>query len=171
MKRIWILIAVVALFGCGLFLHAMKASAERGDEKAGGFGGFMHSEHRGMFGDLKPTKDQEEKLMRIKMDQEGKMLPLKLEVEKKRIELAELIIKPNPDRAAINGKLQEILSLEGQKQASMIDVYFQMSGVLNPDQKQAFSRMIVRKLMSHGFEGGISGGGGDRESGRDGCHH
>ncbi len=117
----------------------------------GGSLGTMFNPEEG-FGALRPTKEQQEKLTPIVTKLEDKMLALKVDEVETRVEISEILLKPNADKAALSNKLQEMLKLKGQEQQEMLNTYFEVQNLLTPTQKRAFSHFVVRKLLSHGLD-------------------
>lgn len=161
MKRYWIFIlaALIAVGAVGIY-----ACREGGFDRGGrgmmmGHGAFgwmgpgekMFSHKQSFFGGLHLSKEQHGKLMQIISGMEDKMLPLKLEEQKKRIELSELLLNSNPDKQTLSGKLGEMLKLKGEEQAAMLNAFYEINGILRPDQQRTFSHFIARKIAGHGF--------------------
>lgn len=151
MKSTTAIVAVILAFLVGIVVYAQTTGTwiHRHDTHGPsmGFGhGFL------MMQGLKPTEAQMDQIRKIALGTGNATLPIKLEEEKQKIELAQILLQPNADRAKISSKLQEILDLEKKKQEQMVDAYFQIMKILNPEQQAVFTRMVVTRItdMGHG---------------------
>jgi Spy/CpxP family protein refolding chaperone len=111
------------------------------------------------------TPEQAQKIHTQTSDFRITQIRNRADLQVKRLELADMISSDNPDRAAIDKKLQEIsvVRLAGEKSA--IDFRLDMRTALTPDQQQKLQQMrqdfIHRDGFGHRGPGGPGGPGGD----------
>ena len=72
--------------------------------------------------------------------------------------LADLMVGPEPDREAIEKQLTEIAAARQQLDRRVVEHFLNAREFLDPDQQEAFNRMI-RRAFSHGGPGGRGLGG------------
>jgi Spy/CpxP family protein refolding chaperone len=78
------------------------------------------------------------------------------DVQVKRIELRDLLTADNPDRAAINSKLEEISAVRLASAKARVDYFFSMKDALTPEQRQKLKDMFSNRFREHG-PGGFGG--------------
>lgn len=133
MKK-WLLLIFAAVFLVGsFFAYAETQGAGKHDWR-----------HHNM---LNLTADQQKRMKTVMKQAGNDLYANKLETKKKEIELAQLLITGNPDRAAVDQKLQEILALKGQKQQTLENAYFNILAFLTPDQRVKFSKFAAEHFL------------------------
>jgi Spy/CpxP family protein refolding chaperone len=85
------------------------------------------------------------------------------DLQVKRIDLRDLLAAQNPDRAAIDSKLQEISASQLALEKSAVDFRLNMRDAITPEQRQK-----IRQLMSERRRGGGAGHFGPRGAGHRG---
>jgi len=79
------------------------------------------------------------------------------DVQVKRIELRDLLTADNPDRAAIDSKLEEISAVRLAAAKARVDFALSMKDALTPEQRQKLKDMFSNRFREHG-PGGFDGG-------------
>ncbi len=69
--------------------------------------------------------------------------PIKAEIKRKKIELAVLATEDRADAKAIKEKIDEILSLKGQKMQKRFAHIVEMRGILSAEQRLSYDMLIV----------------------------
>lgn len=153
----------------------------------GGRGGWGHDGRRGMRGGrdrefmlarmvnnpdfrnkLGITADQAAKIRQQTTDFRKSQIRGRADLEVKRLELRDLLAADNPDRSAIDQKLQEISSARLAQEKSSIDYRLAMRSALTPEQRQKLQQMRDQ-FRQRGRDGGRRGpdGQGSRRRGGD----
>ena len=101
--------------------------------------------------DLNLTEQQQSRLREMGVEQQKKAIRLHADIQTKEIELHELLRAANPDRAAINAKIDEIGVLKAQTEKDSIAQRLAFEQLLTPEQKQ--------KLRQPRERGPVPGGG------------
>jgi Spy/CpxP family protein refolding chaperone len=101
------------------------------------------------------TPDQAAKIRQQTADFRKSQIRNRADLEVKRLELRELVQADNPDRNAIDRKLQEISAAQLTQSKSAIDFRLDMRSALTPEQRQKLQQM--REERGRGF-GGQHGG-------------
>jgi Spy/CpxP family protein refolding chaperone len=86
--------------------------------------------------DLNLTEQQRNKLREMGVEQQKKAIRLHADIQTKEIELHELLRAANPDRAAINAKIDEIGALKAQTEKDSVGQRLAFEQLLTPEQKQ-----------------------------------
>jgi Spy/CpxP family protein refolding chaperone len=78
------------------------------------------------------------------------------DVQVKRIELRDLLTADNPDRAAIDSKLEEISAVRLASAKARVDYFFSMKDTLTPEQRQKLKDIMMNHFggRGHGDFGG-----------------
>lgn len=137
-----------------------RARGSWGGGQDGGRGGWTHEGHRGMRGGhnrdfmlarlvnslefrekLGITTDQATKIRQQTTDFRKAEIRGRADLEVKRIELRDLLAAENPDRSAIDQKLQEISAARLTSEKSAIDYHLAMRSALTPEQRQKLDQM------------------------------
>lgn len=78
------------------------------------------------------------------------------DVQVKRIELRDLLTADNPDRAAIDSKLEEISAVRLAAAKARVDFALSMKDALTPEQRQKLKDIFSNRFREHG-PGGFGG--------------
>jgi Spy/CpxP family protein refolding chaperone len=97
-------------------------------------------------GQLHLSRDQQTKLEAIHHKYADRTRALKATIAAKRRELASQMSAEAPDRATVERQMQEIVTLEGQRQKLLTDEFFEVLGVLKPDQQKLFRARVVKQI-------------------------
>lgn len=95
------------------------------------------------------TADQTAKLHQQALDFQKSQIRDQADLQVKRIELNELLAASNPDRTAINAKLQEVSAAQMASEKAAIDNRLAMRDILTPAQRQQ-----LEQLRTNGFQQG-----------------
>jgi Spy/CpxP family protein refolding chaperone len=106
-------------------------------------------------GELKLTDEQKKDVEKIRLDMEKQQIAQKAKNETARVELRQLFKADNPDRSAIEKKLNEIATLEAQMHMIKIDSWFAVNKLLTPEQQKTWKKALEagpemrQKMMKH----------------------
>jgi Spy/CpxP family protein refolding chaperone len=149
MKRIlWFVAAAALMFA------ASGASAQEKCEKSDKLCGRMAMHGGPRMPGL--TEDQQKKAQALDLETEKAVLPLKAQLDVKTAELKALAVAENPDKGAIDKKIEEIGALRTQIMKKKILNKLAVRALLTPDQRVEFDRKALRggrELMECGEEG------------------
>lgn len=87
------------------------------------------------------TADQAAKIRQETADFQKAQIRNRADLQIKRLELRELLAADNPDRSAIDRKLQEIGAAQLTESKSSIDFRLDMRNALAPEQRQKLEQM------------------------------
>jgi Spy/CpxP family protein refolding chaperone len=113
--------------------------------------------HIGMSG---LTEDQQKKAESLDLEMEKAVLPLEAQMEVRQAELKGLAIADNPDKGAIDKKIEEIGALRTQIMKKRIQNKLAVRALLTPEQRIDFDQNILRK--DRGFMECCGNGPGDK---------
>jgi Spy/CpxP family protein refolding chaperone len=114
---------------------------------------------RGMLADeLNLSKDQMDKIKKIRNTARKQNIPIKGDIELKRIELKELMDTDSPDKEKIAAKLKEIEALKTQSAIIRVNGMIDFKNILTKDQREKLEKMRMghrgmggRKMMMRHF--------------------
>ena len=95
--------------------------------------------------DLNLTEQQQSRLREMGVEQQKKAIRLRADIQTKEIELHELLRVANPDRAAINAKIDEIGVLKAQTEKDSVAQRLAFEQLLTPEQKQKLRQPRERR--------------------------
>jgi len=72
------------------------------------------------------------------------------DLQVKRIELRDLLTADNPDRAAIDSKLEEISAVRLASSKSRVDYFLSLKDALTPEQRQKLKDMMAARFRGRG---------------------
>ncbi|MES2221361.1 MAG: Spy/CpxP family protein refolding chaperone [Acidobacteriota bacterium] len=136
----------------------------RGDRQfARGDWGRMHHQHEFMLARLANnptfrerigmTPEQAQKIRTETFDFRKAEIHNRAELQVKRLELRELMSVENPDRGAINSKLEEISAARLTHAKAAVNFHLDMRAALTPEQKQKLQEMR-KDFFQHRFGSG-----------------
>ncbi len=148
----------------------------RGDMRGGhGDWGRMHGHHEFMLARLANnptfrerigmTPEQAQKIRTETFDFRKAEIHNRADVQLKRLELRELMSAENPDRGAINSKLEEISAAKLTQAKAAVNFHLDMRAALTPEQKQKLQEMR-KDFFEHRFGPGGPGNGPGPQSGQ-----
>ncbi len=97
------------------------------------------------------TPEQASKIRTQTFDFRKTEIRNRADLQIKRLELRNLLSATNPDRSAINNKLQEISAVRLAQAKSAIDFHLDMRAALTPDQQQKLQQMRRDFFHHRGF--------------------
>ena len=113
----------------------------------GGEAGFLNNP--AMRQRLGITADQTAKIHQQELEFQKSQIRDRADLQVKRIELNELLAVDNPDRTAINAKLQEVSAAQMASEKAAIDNRLALRDVLTPAQRQQ-----LQQVRTNGFQQG-----------------
>jgi Spy/CpxP family protein refolding chaperone len=116
-----------------------------------GFGGGGFLNNPAMRQRLGITSDQAAKIHQQDLDFQKSQIRNRADLDVKRIELNELLAADNPDRSAINAKLQEVSAAQMASEKAGIDNRLALRDVLTPAQ-----RTQLQQLRTNGPQAGAA---------------
>ena len=90
------------------------------------------------------TEEQQKKVQALDLETEKALLPLKAQMDVKAAELKGLALAENPDKGAIDKKIEEIGLLRTQIMKKKIMNKLAVRALLTPDQRVQFDKMALR---------------------------
>jgi Spy/CpxP family protein refolding chaperone len=96
---------------------------------------------------LKLSEEQKKDFDKIHVDMEKQEIAQKAKNETARVELRQLFKADNPDKSAIEKKMNEIADLEVQMHMIKINSWFDINKLLTPEQQKTW-----KKALEHGSE-------------------
>ena len=162
----------------GIHQHQVYRSGrwDRGNMRWGhGDWGRMHRHHEFMLARLANnptfrerigmTQEQAQKIRTETFDFQKAEIRNRADVQVKKLELRELLSGQNPDRAAINSKLEQISAARLAQAKASVDFHLDMRAALTPDQKLKLQQMR-KEFFQHRFGPGGPGNGPGPQSGQ-----
>jgi len=111
------------------------------------------------------TQEQAQKIRTETFDFQKAQIRNRADVQVKKLELRELLSGQNPDRAAINSKLEQISAARLAQAKASVDFHLDMRAALTPDQKLKLQQMR-KEFFQHRFGPGGPGNGPGPQSGQ-----
>lgn len=102
--------------------------------------------------DLNLTKDQTDKMKKIRNTARKQNIPLKGDIQLKQMELQELMAMDSPDKNTIALKVKEIDALRTQVKLNKMNARIDCRNVLTKDQKDKIEQMRTQRRLMH-FDG------------------
>lgn len=106
-------------------------------------------------GKLNLTEEQKKDVDKIRTDMEKQVIAQNAKLATARVDLHQLFKADNPDRSAIEKKLNDIASLGVQLHLIKIDAWFSINKLLTPEQQKTWKKVLEnapamhRKMMDH----------------------
>jgi Spy/CpxP family protein refolding chaperone len=101
---------------------------------------------------MKLSDDQRNQIQKIRTDFQKQQISQRSKLETSRLELRELMRADNPDKAAIEKKINEVSQLGAQSRIGSFNQMLAIRKVLTPEQ-QKMMREGMRMRMQRGFAG------------------
>ncbi len=118
-----------------------------------------------LFDALNLTEAQTVHVDEMRQEMRQEMRELRTSFKDENRALAELMTADDPDRAAIDARIQVLGLMHQRMQVKLVEHFLDIKAVLEPDQIEAFNETIAR-VLSHGGPGRGRHGGGDRSRGK-----
>jgi hypothetical protein len=93
------------------------------------------------------SEDQQKKVDALNLEIEKALLPLKAQMDVKAAELKVLAVAENPDKAAIDKKIEEIGALRTQMMKKKVLNGLAVRALLTPDQRVEFDQKALRECF------------------------
>jgi protein CpxP len=100
------------------------------------------------------TADQTAKIRQQDSNFEKARIREQADLQVRRIELRELLGAENPDRKAIDGKLQQVSAAQMALEKSAIDHGLAVRDILTPEQRQQLEQMRANRVRPGGAQAG-----------------
>jgi Spy/CpxP family protein refolding chaperone len=136
MKRILLIIWAVTLTAAASMAFGQGAGMKHPSKGCPGMG------CPGMAG---LSEDQQKKVEALNLEVEKALLPLKAQMDVKTAELKVLAVAENPDKAAIDKKIEEIGALRTQMMKKKVLNGLAVRALLTPDQRVGFDQKALRE--------------------------
>jgi Spy/CpxP family protein refolding chaperone len=111
------------------------------------------------------TQEQAQKIRTETFDFQKSQIRNRADVQVKKLELMELLSGQNPNRGAINSKLEEISAARLAQAKASVDFHLDMRAALTPDQKLKLQQMR-KEFFQHRFGSRGLGNGPGPQSGQ-----
>ena len=108
----------------------------------GGPGGHAPMAMMGIMEDLKLTDDQKKEVQKLHLDLAKQQVAQGAKVATARIELQEVLRADNPDKGAIEKKMNEIAQLGVQSHMQRLNQWFAVNKILNADQQKIWKHVL-----------------------------
>jgi Spy/CpxP family protein refolding chaperone len=99
-----------------------------------------------LIGRLNLNDQQKKQVEQLRFDMQKQLIGVRGKLETARLELRELLSADNPDKAAIEKKMNEIAQIRVQKESVRLDHWFQVSKLLTPEQQK-----VWKEVLKHPF--------------------
>ena len=154
MRRYFSFLIVLALLGTGgAVLHAQpaRAKAQAFTKAPAGRAAWMRGRMR-MMQKLNLTDVQQKQIENLRTAMQKQAVELRSKIQLDRIDLRELLRADEPNRPAIEKKLDDIASLQTKQKMLRIDHMFDVKKILTPEQQKIWKSEM--KPMMFGRFGG-----------------
>ena len=101
-----------------------------------------------LLGRLNLTEQQKKQVEQMRFDMEKELIGARARLQTARLELRELLAANNPDKAAIEQKMNEIARIRVQKQSIRLNHWFAVDKILTPEQQE-----VWKEMLKHPFRG------------------
>lgn len=101
------------------------------------------------------NQEQTGKIDKLKASHKKEMIPLRASIKVARIELSELLMRPETNEKELQDKLDKLSNLRTKMQKSRIRLVLESKKLLTKDQLEKFSQMTPSGFMGmgHGLDG------------------
>ena len=97
-----------------------------------------------LMGQLKLNDDQKKEVEKLRFDLAKQMISQRAKVANAQLEYRELLKADNLDRATIEKKSTEIADLRSQSRSMLLNHWFAVNKLLNPDQQKVWKKVLER---------------------------
>ena len=125
-----------ALFALLLMMVCISPAPGQGDDEDMPPPG--SGRHRGVFGKLDLTGDQQKQFDKLASNLRKQQIALRSNIETHQVDLRDLMREDAPDRAKIEAAATEINRLQGEMNLNRLGFWFDVNKVLTADQKKAW---------------------------------
>jgi Spy/CpxP family protein refolding chaperone len=99
-----------------------------------------------LIGRLNLNDQQKKQVEQLRFDMQKQLIGVRGKLQTARLELRELLSADNPDKAAIEKKMNEIAQIRVQKESVRLDHWFQVNKLLTPEQEK-----VWKEVLKHPF--------------------
>jgi Spy/CpxP family protein refolding chaperone len=157
MKRIQMLAAFVALGATLAFAQPAPAPGAPPAPRPVQERGMRWTARAG--NDLNLTDQQKTDMAKLRIEMQKKNTPLQSQIKLARLEIQQLALADNPDRAKIEKQMKEISDLELKVKLNALDHHFAVNKILTPEQQKIWKEKRGEMFMMRGMRGnGMMGG-------------
>ncbi len=119
----------------------------------------MHLRHQALLDELKLSDAQQAQMEKMRLDLMKKQTALRSKVHTLRLEIQEQFLADKVDRTAIEKNLKAITDVQQQMKMNMVDHWFQVNGILTPEQQKVWKRSATHwgQRMREGIRQGMRG--------------
>ena len=155
MKKIIFVVMVAAILATAGLAIALESA--KGPGMGMGYGphsGGPGLRGHGLWGALKLSPEQVEKMKALRKSFSEQVLPLRNELMRKKFELKALWMQTNPDEEKILAKQKEINDLRAQLGEKVTRNRLEMRKILTPEQRAQLIGLLGQHRMWHRYGGG-----------------
>ncbi len=109
----------------------------------------MHA-YKKVIGKLNLTEAQKKDVDKIRFESEKQAIAQRAKLATARVDLRQLLKAENPDRSAIEKKMNEIADLGVQQHMTRVDEWFSINKLLTPDQQKTWKEVLANAPAMHG---------------------
>ncbi len=131
MKRLWIAVISAALMATAV------AQPQPQTDRMGMMGRGMQFMKK-----LNLTEEQQKQVSDIHLNVQKQLVADRAKEQTARIELRQLLKADNPDRSAIEKKMNEIADVTVQMKMRHLDAWYAINKLLTPDQQKQWKKML-----------------------------
>lgn len=95
---------------------------------------------------LKLTDRQKKQFEQMRIDMQKQLVGIRSKMQLARLDMRQLVIAENPDKAAIEKKMNEMIQLLSQMGSVRLNHWFEVNKMLNPDQQK-----VWKEVLKHPF--------------------
>lgn len=133
--RMFLAVLTLLVFGVTLVFAQDEDPAPPFQEGMGGPGLRMMER-------LKLTDEQKKDVEKMRFDMAKQGIDRQAKIKTARVEVAQLFRADNPDKAAIEKKINEISQLQAQGKLAFVNHWFAVNKILTPDQQKIWKQML-----------------------------
>lgn len=133
--RMFLAVLTLLVFGSTVVFAQDEDQAPPFQEKMGGPGFRMMAQ-------LKLTDEQKKEMEKMRFDMAKQAIDRQAKIKTARVEVAQLFRADNPDKAAIEKKINEIAQLQAQGKLAHVNHWFAVNKILTPDQQKIWKHML-----------------------------
>lgn len=143
--RILITVLTLLVFGFTWVFAQDEDPASSFQERMGG-PGMMGGPGFQMMERLKLTDEQKKEIGKMRFDMAKQAIEREAKVKTAHVEIAHLLHADNPDKAAVEKKINEVSQLQAQGKIARLNHWFAVNKILTPDQQKTWKEMLHQAL-------------------------
>jgi len=98
---------------------------------------------------LKLTPEQQKQMEKMKFDLDKRQVQTRAKMETAAVELKELLSADNPDREAIEKKVDEVAKYRVEMEKNKIEQWFTVNKILTPEQQKVWREVLKHPPREH----------------------